>query len=256
MLKLDAFSLTNTAPVAFEGVYTDYYELGIKRSSSTYSKNVKTGESYNYYPNGKLYRVLHFPPNGDRDSELMDKFLITANYDSLGTVQVEKGNGYYKGYDADFAYVAEYGKISNSKKDSTWKGEDRKMNITFTETYDKGILVSGSSVRDGQAFTYTASHKAPEFKGGEQAFACFLSKNIVYPKYARKNYIQGKVIVTFIIEKNGDVAGIRVLKSVDPVIDDEAVRVLNKSPKWLPGLLRGVPVRVQYSVPISFALQN
>ena len=63
------------------------------------------------------------------------------------------------------------------------------------------------------------------------------------------------MFLTFVVEKDGKLSDIKVVKSVDPVLDTEAVRVLEKSPKWLPGIIMGQPVRVQYSVPVNFALQ-
>lgn len=98
----------------------------------------------------------------------------------------------------------------------------------------------------------------PEFPGGLEAFYKFLSKTLVYPPMSKENNIQGRVTVNFVVEKDGSLTDIKVLRGV-PGGDDlgqEAIRVLKKSPKWKPGVQNGRPVRVSYSVPVMFALQQ
>jgi len=95
----------------------------------------------------------------------------------------------------------------------------------------------------------------PEFPGGEMALRKFLASAIKYPILAQENGIQGKVYVNFVVGKDGSVTNAKVIRSVDPALDKEALRVINSLPKWKPGLQRGEPVRVSYSVPIVFILQ-
>ena len=83
----------------------------------------------------------------------------------------------------------------------------------------------------------------------------WLSQNIRYPAAAQRNGIQGRVMVSFVVEKNGSVSDVRVLKSVDPLLDNEAIRVVKAMPKWSPGKLNGQAVRVKYTLPISFKTQ-
>ncbi|QEC77133.1 M56 family metallopeptidase [Mucilaginibacter ginsenosidivorax] len=96
----------------------------------------------------------------------------------------------------------------------------------------------------------------PEFPGGVGAFIKFLGANIRYPKDAREKGIQGRVIITFVVEKDGSLSGNKIVRSVSPDIDAEALRVLAMSPNWSPGTQKGKAVRVQYSVPISFKLAD
>ncbi|MFA7491789.1 MAG: energy transducer TonB, partial [Mariniphaga sp.] len=95
----------------------------------------------------------------------------------------------------------------------------------------------------------------PEFPGGEPALRTFLTQNIHYPDIASKHGIQGKVYVTFIVSDEGDVVNARIARGVDPVLDQEALRVVNSLPRWKPGYMRGKPVDVSYTVPINFALE-
>ncbi len=83
----------------------------------------------------------------------------------------------------------------------------------------------------------------------------WLGKNVKYPVIAQENNIQGRVTVQFVIERDGSITDVKVLRGVDPSLDKEAVRVVKSMPKWKPGKQRGKPVRVSYTVPINFRLQ-
>ena len=94
----------------------------------------------------------------------------------------------------------------------------------------------------------------PEFPGGEEALHNFVSSNVKYPDEAKEKGIQGRVFVAFTISDNGKVVDAKVVRGVDPSLDKEALRVINAMPAWKPGKQRGVPVNVQFTVPINFAL--
>lgn len=95
----------------------------------------------------------------------------------------------------------------------------------------------------------------PEFPGGMEALIKYLSENIKYPEQAKKDKIQGKVYISFVVEKDGSVADAKVLRGIGGGCDEEALRVVNAMPKWEPGKQKGTPVRVQYNLPIVFKLQ-
>lgn len=96
----------------------------------------------------------------------------------------------------------------------------------------------------------------PEFpNGGMAGLMQFLSKNIKYPTIAQENGTQGRVTVQFVVNKDGSIVDAKVLRGVDPYLDKEALRVINSMPKWKPGMQRGKPVRVKYTVPVMFRLQ-
>jgi len=97
----------------------------------------------------------------------------------------------------------------------------------------------------------------PGFNGGDvnTEFRKYVFANMKYPEVAAENGIQGKVYVQFVIEPDGRLSNVRVIRSVDPVLDKEAIRVIESSPKWNPGKQRGKPVRVSYTFPITFVLQ-
>ncbi|VAW30447.1 putative TonB-dependent receptor [hydrothermal vent metagenome] len=95
----------------------------------------------------------------------------------------------------------------------------------------------------------------PEFPGGELALRKFIANSIKYPVIAQENGIEGKVYVTFVVDKDGSVSNAKIARGVDPSIDKEALRVVSNLPRWKPGKQRGKPVRVSYTVPINFVLQ-
>ena len=96
----------------------------------------------------------------------------------------------------------------------------------------------------------------PEFPGGQQALFKYLSENIKYPVIAQENGIQGRVICQFVVNKDGSIVDVEVVRSGgDPSLDKEAIRVIKSMPKWKPGKQRGKPVRVKYTVPVNFKLQ-
>ncbi|MBT3302790.1 MAG: energy transducer TonB [Bacteroidetes bacterium] len=96
----------------------------------------------------------------------------------------------------------------------------------------------------------------PSFPGGDKARNEFLRKNLVYPDKERDNGIQGLVVVNFIVEKDGSLSNLKVLKGVTPAMNDEAVRVIKAMPKWTPGLQRGKPMRVSINLPLRFTLAD
>lgn len=95
----------------------------------------------------------------------------------------------------------------------------------------------------------------PEFPGGESALYGYLAENIKYPQMAKESGIQGRVFVTFVVERDGSVTDVRVLRGIGGGCDEEAIRVVQNMPKWTPGKQRGKSVRVQYNLPVKFTLQ-
>ena len=95
----------------------------------------------------------------------------------------------------------------------------------------------------------------PSFPGGESAMKSYLNSNVKYPDVAQENGVQGRVIVESIIEKDGSMSDVKVIRSVDPSLDREALRVVKAMPKWTPAKLKGIPVRTKCTTPVVFRLQ-
>ena len=95
----------------------------------------------------------------------------------------------------------------------------------------------------------------PSFPGGNGALMSYLNGNTKYPVVAQENGVQGKVIISFVVERDGSISDVRVARSVDPSLDREAQRVVKSMPRWTPGKQNGQTVRVKYTVPVVFRLQ-
>lgn len=95
----------------------------------------------------------------------------------------------------------------------------------------------------------------PTFPGGQAELIKFLSENLKYPKECEENGIQGRVVCSFVVEEDGSISSLRVVRPIHPLLDKEAIRVLSKMPKWKPGMIKGQVVRVKYTTPLSFRLQ-
>lgn len=125
--------------------------------------------------------------------------------------------------------------------------------LTEIEEY---IPVEMDEEESGEAEIFTVVEESPGFPGGDIARIRYLQENIRYPQMARESGIQGTVYVTFVVEKDGRVTDVRILRGIGGGCDEEAIRVINAMPRWNPGKQRGKPVRVQFNMPIKFTLQG
>ena len=119
----------------------------------------------------------------------------------------------------------------------------------------KEVIAQPEPPKEEETKVFDVVEVMPTFPGGQQALFEWLSKNIKYPVVAEENGVQGRVIVTFVVERNGSITDVQVAKSVDPSLDKEAVRVVKAMPHWIPGKQNGSAVRVKFTVPVTFRLQ-
>ena len=117
------------------------------------------------------------------------------------------------------------------------------------------IYDTNSDANADTDIVYDVVEVMPEYPGGMNALMSFLSDNIIYPEEAEEKGIEGRVLITFIVEKNGSVSNVEVAESVNPLLDKEAVRVVKTMKKWIPGKQNNEPARVRYTLPISFVLK-
>ena len=116
--------------------------------------------------------------------------------------------------------------------------------------------LSAQEKKPAEATTFIQVEEMPEFPGGEKALLYWVAKEIKYPSEALRNKIEGTVYVNFVVDRDGGISNARVLRAVDPALDEEALRVVSNLPKWKPGLQRGKPVRVSFTIPIRFKLMK
>jgi TonB family protein len=139
--------------------------------------------------------------------------------------------------------------ITDNNKAEPQPNKADARNLLLKET---AVLID--TPKKGQV--YTAVENQPQFPGADNAFKMYLARNIRYPKVARDNNVQGRVIITFVVETNGSLSGVKIIRGIGSGCDEEAARVIKASPKWVAGKQDGKKVRVQFSVPVQFALEN
>jgi protein TonB len=120
-----------------------------------------------------------------------------------------------------------------------------------------GMLFSQETLVDtDDTLLFYVIEEKPEFPGGQEALLTYIAKNTVYPDSAKENGIEGKVFISFVINKEGYVTRVKTIRSVHPLLDNEAVRVIESLPQWKPGKQRGQYVNVQFQIPINFTLKK
>jgi TonB family protein len=245
-------SLTNALPLRLQGSYIAFFANGHKKDIKSFDNGIPVGDLIEYYPNGKLYDIKTYKP----DSKL---FLKQCN-DSTGAVLAEDGNGkWIKFINGDFKNNYIEGEVKNGIEEGEWHGKQDDTTDMLWE-YKEGRLISSKNFdKTGKEIhnkIFTSVEQVPEFPGGLEAFAKFLQKHLRYPEDAKENNRQGKVFISFVVEQDGTLTDIKIARGAGYGLDEEALRVMELSPRWKPGLQNGKPVRVQYSVPISFSLGN
>ena len=119
---------------------------------------------------------------------------------------------------------------------------------------DKKVITQPEPPKAEENRVFEVVEQMPAFPGGDVALMRYLQENVHYPTIALENDVQGRVVVGFVVEKDGSITDVRVIKSQDPALDHEAVRVVKSMPRWTPGKIDGAAVRVEYQVPVVFRL--
>lgn len=245
----------------YEGTFISFYKNGMKKSAINYKKDDRIGMAFYFFENGKVKRQLEYAEKDPNDKKIASnsletKFKLIYQVDSLGKVLVQDGNGrLIDTAKSENDKFIEEGDYKDGFKDGVWTGKYLSGKSSYTETYAAGKFVSGVNTVGDNTIEYKVLESAPQFKGGINEFYKYLSRAIKYPKEAYTNGIGGSVLLNFVIEKDGQVADVKIDKPVFPSIDEEAIRVMMASPKWVPGIQRGVPVRVKYNIPIKFSVR-
>ncbi|MBQ8115042.1 MAG: energy transducer TonB [Prevotella sp.] len=139
--------------------------------------------------------------------------------------------------------------------------EDTEENLREWDDAEGEVLkakevIATEPIRPNPKKVYDVVEQMPSFPGGMKALFDYLEKNIKYLAKAVKNKIQGRVIVQFTVDEKGRLSNVKVVKSVEPSLDAEAVRVVKSMPRWNPGMQNGKAVKVRYTLPVTFRLEN
>lgn len=188
---------------------------------------------------------------GNSNSEKEISLQVSTNSDTSGVFQ---------SFDSDKLDAEEKHKEENDidgtsvKKQQKIKDMDGEgvVNQQEIKDMDREGALSGQNRNNT---TFDVVEQMPSFPGGQRGLMAFLSSHVVYPTIAQENGVEGRVVVGFVVEKNGSISKINIEHSVDPSLDKEAMRVVRAMPRWTPGKHNGEYVRVKYTVPIVFRLE-
>lgn len=242
--------------LVYEGLSIRYYKNGGKESNIKFRKGIPEGTAYYFYPNGKVKKELLYGESGMKVNRGYDHsyyYKVQSYFDSSGVKRVTDGSGHVIERGPSFIEDGDY---INGMREGNWRFTSIKKGTISEETYAAGIFVSGKVTKpDGSSNTYQSAEALPEYQGGIKSFYNYLSNNIQYPPDARMARIAGTVYVALVVETDGKVTDPKVIKSVHPSLDKEALRVIRRSPKWIPGHQHGVPVKAAYTVPVAYKLR-
>ena len=183
-----------------------------------------------------------------------------------------------KQLDGDVEYRSPVDTVIIEKEPSKVKKHTAK--VVFNETNKGKVPITQESLDEGQAFEVVGNvdeeilqpeppavgenqltlmgdvvEQMPSFPGGPQALLDYLSEHINYPEGYEETCVQGRVVITFVVEKDGSLSDVAVVKSLEKAFDEEALRAVKSMPNWIPGMQDGKPVRVKYTVPVNFRLK-
>lgn len=193
----------------------------------------------------------------DKDGKAVEgaEFFVDGDY------KLPQGQSYVTGKNGNFSFKA----FENAKMIVIWKKDGKMMGVPATVNKENNSNMKIVMDREWQNPpaddpdnpVFEVVETMPEYpNGGMPGMMEFLSKNIRYPVNAQKNGTQGRVTVHFVVNADGSLSNIGIIRGVDPELDGEAVRVISAMPKWKPGMQKGKPVRVKYTVPVMFRLND
>lgn len=238
--------------LVLEGTVIQFYKNGQRESVEIRNNNVIIGNAYYYYPNGKL----------KTQQEYLKKTVNNIPYKTIQFANTDGKNFLDKNATGRVDITASgktilAGNYLNGFKNGEWTEYVVQDSLTYIELFDNGKFVNGKALKNnGDITTFDKLEIAPEFKGGFEAFGRFLQENLHYPSFALNKNVEGRVVLQFVIEKDGSVAEAKVLNGIGSGCDEEAFRILKLSPKWKPGLHRGKPINVSLTIPIIFRKGN
>lgn len=232
-----------------DGLRIDYYENGNKKQQSTYKNNYLNGKQIEWYSNEnkKIERELKWNPINKTYIIQILQFWNKENEH-----KIIDGNGEYE---ETTKLYSQKGSVKNGLKQDIWTGNDFKMNTSFSETYDKGELISGIST-DGNNTMYPYIHieDQPHPKNGMSEFYKKFNENLRLPNSLQNIDLNYRFFIKFTVDKNGQLIEPSTPRELGLDLEKEITRIINKTEKWIPAKKRGIPTEVKYN--ISIAINN
>lgn len=231
------------------GFITTYFENGNKKEEYYSDKGSIAGSQTAWYENGvKKYIKDYYKEK----NELISTVRINQFWDKNNIQKVIDGNGYFEDEENQ---CYEKGKLQNGVKIGRWEGADKKFKITFKEDYENGKLINGVCIDSSATeHSYSAVRENAKPRKGYEHFYKYIGKKFRFTK--KTDGQSGKIILSFIVEKNGTISDIKVLRSAGEGLDNEAIRLIEAYPDWEPGKYRGQIARIHYSIPITITAEQ
>lgn len=243
----------------FTGVCTTSYSDGVVKSTTQYEDGVKQGEYREYYHHGELgakgnFENGHFTGKYERFSP-SGSVILTAEIN-------DKGTGEMSEYSFD-GTVLIHGKFKNWRKSGVWKNLNYKGDVQKETKFDPSnssdvatVLIEEFGFGNEPEGIVDFPPFDTDYIGGQAALQRFISTNVQYPIEAIEKNISGKIYISFVVEIDGSISNARVMRDVDPLLDAEALRLINSMPAWNPAVQGGMRVRARARLPINFTLSK
>jgi TonB family protein len=223
--RLTNSGITKELYGSLNGMIASYYENGVKKDEGHLEKTRK-GLWKEWYQNGQLKAEVEHP---EKEGGKRVVKMINFN-DSLGNALVISGTGLFKEYYRNNVYgqLKTKGRYHNHYPVGEWEGYDEKGRLAYQESYsEQGELLQGISYdASGKRYEYTEMEIMPSPADGMKGFFRFVVRKLKYPKAAAKNGIQGRVFIQFVVDKDGSIIDVEVLKGISKECDEEALRVM------------------------------
>jgi antitoxin component YwqK of YwqJK toxin-antitoxin module len=247
VLLMEGTSITKGGTTR-EGEFVSYYKNGNKKAITNYVKSRPIGKCFEWYENGNKKLEGEYIED---EKTLVQTLKIFQFWNSEYVQKVIDGNG---DYEEILSFFFASGKMKDGFKDGIWKGSDKKLGYTFVEKYENKKLISGRSIdKNNIARDYNIVESGPKFKNGISDFYKHITKNFRVPEVED---LKGKIYISFIIDKNGNVVNPKILKGLGLQANEEAKRVLSSYNNFMPGQRRGINIECSYSLPITVQSSN
>lgn len=238
-----------------EGKVISYYENSNKKSQIIYKDFIKVGDCEFWYENGtKKIDGKYFEIDNDgMPSSILN---VTNFWNENGEHKVQNGTGdFIDDEKENYGHCLSSGKVKNGFKDGLWTGSDKQNEFSFEENYENGKLIAGVSTdKNNTKFNYTKVSKRPEFKDGISGLYKYMKLNLNLPPNVTAN---GKLKIGFTIDKNGTIKELKILKSLHPDIDKEAIRIFKEYKYYIsPAESRGIKVSSKFVQTMSLQMEN
>lgn len=242
----------NKDSLIIDGLRIDYYESGNKKQEAVYKNNYYNGKQTEWYDNQnkKIERILKWDPQ--RKTYIVQ---ILQFWDKNNIQKIIDGNGEYE---ETTKILSQKGVVKDSYKQGVWTGYDYRTQSSFSETYEKGQLISGISTdKNNINHPYTLIEEQPHPQQNNLSkFSKDFIHNLRLPSSVRDTNFNYRLLISFTVDKNGYLVEIIPPKKLGSDFCTEIIQAVSKSEKWIPGKKRGIPTATRFAVPIGLTNRN